>query len=91
MRTDANHLPRVRDPAVQMLLSHAGQYDARSVVPVADPQLLTISRRRLLTGHRLYDPTLVDDVEEGRLAYAEKLFAEAYRRGVEGPPPGAPS
>lgn len=43
MRTDADHLPRVREPAVQMLLSHAGQYDARLVAPVADPQLLTIS------------------------------------------------
>ncbi len=27
MRTDADHLPRVRDPAVELLLSHAGQYD----------------------------------------------------------------
>ena len=24
MRTDADHLPRVRDPAVELLLSHAG-------------------------------------------------------------------
>ena len=44
----------------------------------------TTTRRRLLPGHQLYDPTLVDDVEEARLAYAEKLLAEAYRRGVEG-------
>ncbi len=35
MRTYADHLPRVRDPAVQMLLSHAGQYDARLVALVA--------------------------------------------------------
>ncbi len=27
MRTDADHLPRVRDPAVELLLSRAGQYD----------------------------------------------------------------
>ncbi len=44
----------------------------------------TTVRRRLLPDHRLYDPTLVDDVEEARVAYAEKLLAEAYRRGVEG-------
>ncbi len=44
----------------------------------------TTTRRRLVPGHRLYDPTLVDDVEEARLAYAEKLLGEAYRRGVEG-------
>ncbi len=43
MRTDADHLPRVREPAVQMLLSHAGQYDARLVARVGDPQLLAIS------------------------------------------------
>ncbi len=39
----------------------------------------TTVRRRLL-----HDATLVDDVEEARAAYAEKLLAEAYRRGVEG-------
>ncbi len=43
MRTDADHLPRVRDPAAELLLSHAGQYDARLVARVADPQLLAIS------------------------------------------------
>ena len=29
MLTDADHLSRVRDPAVELLLSHAGQYDTR--------------------------------------------------------------
>ncbi len=40
--------------------------------------------RRLLPDHRLYDPALVDEVEEARLVYAETLLAEAYRRGVDG-------
>ncbi len=41
-------------------------------------------RRRLLPDHRLYDPGLVEGVEEARAIYAEKLLAEAYRRGVDG-------
>ena len=44
----------------------------------------TTTRRRLVPGHRLYDPTLGADVEEARVAYSEKLLAEAYRRGVDG-------
>ncbi len=79
------HAPGKFGPAARRrFLDHLRETGHLGLSATAAGVHYTTTRRRLVPGHRLYDPTLVDEVEEARAAYAEKLLAEAYRRGVDG-------
>ena len=55
MRTDADHLACIRDPAIELLLSHTATLTDKMMQPPADPSVNTaVGPMSSRSGDRLY-------------------------------------